>query len=138
MDKIGTIVRDSISEFNRIYKVPSNTDPSLLSKDGSKLRFDLMKEELFEYLYAVDTEDLVGIADSLCDLLYVLLGTVESHGLTPIIDQLYNEVHRSNMSKLDNDGNPIYREDGKVVKGPNFTPPNLKLIIDNYTSNTKE
>jgi predicted HAD superfamily Cof-like phosphohydrolase len=138
MDKIGTIVRDSISEFNRIYKVPSSTDPSLLSKDGSKLRFDLMKEELLEYLHAVDTEDLVGIADSLCDLLYVLLGTVESHGLTPIIDQLYNEVHRSNMSKLDEDGNPIYREDGKVVKGPNFTPPNLKLIIDNYISNTKE
>jgi len=84
---------------------------------------------LVEYLDACNDGDLVEITDALADQLYILLGTMISHGMQNIIEDVFDEVHRSNMSKLGEDGKPIYREDGKVLKGPNFSPPNIEQFL---------
>ena len=93
----------------------------------SELRYELIREELEEMREALDTKDLVGIADALADLLYVVYGAGHSFGLD--LDACFNEVHRSNMSKLDKNGKPIYREDGKVLKGEDYSPPDLKSTL---------
>jgi len=89
------------------------------------LRFNLMKEENEEYLEAVQNNDLVEVADALGDMLYILCGTILEHGLQHKIEEVFDEIQRSNMSKLGEDGKPIYREDGKVMKGPNYFKPNF-------------
>lgn len=91
------------------------------------LRVDLIDEELNELREATSRQDLVGIADALTDLLYVVYGAGHAYGIN--LDDCFAEVHRSNMSKLDDESQPIYREDGKVLKGPNYTPPDLAEII---------
>jgi phosphoribosyl-ATP pyrophosphohydrolase len=93
------------------------------------LRFNLMKEENEEYYEAVQKNDVIEIADALGDMLYVLCGTILEHGLHHKIEEVFDEIQRSNMSKLDHDGKPIYREDGKVIKGPNYFKPNLNTIL---------
>ena len=94
-----------------------------------QLRFDLMKEENEEYLEAVQNNDLIEIADALGDMLYILCGTILEHGLQHKIEEVFDEIQRSNMSKLGEDGNPIYREDGKVMKGPNYFKPSFENIL---------
>ena len=89
-----------------------------------------MKEENEEYLEAAKNNDLVEIADALGDMLYILCGTILSHGLQDKIEEVYREIQRSNMSKLDKDGNPIYREDGKVMKSDLYFRPNIKDILE--------
>jgi predicted HAD superfamily Cof-like phosphohydrolase len=89
-----------------------------------------MKEENEEYLEAAAAGDLVEIADALGDMLYILCGTIITHGFQDKITAVFNEIQRSNMSKLGADGKPIYREDGKVLKGPNYFKPNLKKIVE--------
>ena len=91
-----------------------------------------MEEELAEYKAAAEAGDLVAIADALTDLAYVLFGTYISHGLQDAAEALFAEVHRSNMSKLDENGQPIYREDGKVLKSERFTEPELAAILARY------
>lgn len=93
------------------------------------LRFNLMDEENKEYLEAASNNDLVEVADALGDMLYILCGTILEHGLQYKIDEVFNEIQRSNMSKLGNDGKPIYREDGKVLKGPNYFKPDIASIL---------
>jgi len=93
------------------------------------LRHKLMEEENNEYLEAALKGDFVEVADALGDELYVLLGTIIEHGMQDIIHKVFEEIHRSNMSKLGTDGNPIYREDGKVMKGTNYTPPNIRNVL---------
>lgn len=93
------------------------------------LRFNLMKEENEEYLEAVQNNDLVEVADALGDMLYILCGTILEHGLQYKIEEVFDEIQRSNMSKLGEDGKPIYREDGKVMKGPNYFKPNFEEIL---------
>ena len=88
-----------------------------------------MKEENEEYLEAVQKGDLTEIADSLGDMLYVLCGTILEHGLQYKIEEIFEEIHRSNMSKLGEDGKPIYREDGKVMKGAQYFKPNISKIL---------
>jgi len=88
-----------------------------------------MEEENEEYLDAVIAEDPIAVADALGDMLYILCGTILAHGMQDIIDDVFNEIQRSNLSKLGPDGKPIYREDGKLLKGPNYSPPNLKQFI---------
>lgn len=101
-----------------------------LGEDKLKLRFNLMAEENEEYLEAAKDNDLVEVADALGDMLYILCGTILEHGMQHKIEQVFEEIQRSNMSKLGADGKPIYREDGKVLKGPNYFKPNIKAILE--------
>ena len=100
-----------------------------LGTQKNNLRFELMKEENEEYLEAVHNNDIVEIADALGDMLYILCGTILEHGLQHKIEAVFDEIQRSNMSKLGEDGKPIYREDGKVMKGPNYFKPNFEAIL---------
>ena len=100
-----------------------------LGTQKNNLRFELMKEENEEYLEAVQNNDIVEIADALGDMLYILCGTIWEHGLQHKIEAVFDEIQRSNMSKLGEDGKPIYREDGKVMKGPNYFKPNFEAIL---------
>ena len=116
-------------DFQSIYDQTRNTTPTLIEPDDYYLRYRLGKEELVEYLDACNNDDLVEITDALADQLYILLGTMIAHGMQDIIGDVFNEVHRSNMSKLGEDGKPIYREDGKVLKGPNFSKHNIEQFL---------
>ncbi len=121
---------DNLEEFNQVFKIGETPkEPTLISKKEFILRFDLMKEELEEYFEACKENDLVEIADALGDQLYILCGTILKHGMAHKIEEVFNEIHRSNMSKLDQDGTPIFREDGKVLKGENYFKPNLKKVL---------
>ncbi|MDG3581465.1 nucleoside triphosphate pyrophosphohydrolase family protein [Galbibacter pacificus] len=93
------------------------------------LRHNLMAEENDEYLEAARNNDLVEVADALGDMLYILCGTILEHGMQHVIEDVFNEIQLSNMSKLGADGKPIYREDGKVLKGPNYFKPDIKKVI---------
>ncbi|NJB72501.1 putative HAD superfamily Cof-like phosphohydrolase [Saonia flava] len=101
-----------------------------LGERKNLLRFNLMDEENKEYLEAAGNNDLVEVADALGDMLYILCGTILEHGMQFKIEEVFNEIQRSNMSKLGADGKPIYREDGKVLKGPNYFKPNIQEILD--------
>ena len=94
------------------------------------LRYNLIKEENEEYLEACKNNDLVEIADALGDQLYILFGTILRHGLQHKIEEVFDEIQRSNMSKLDENGNPIFREDGKIMKSNLYFKPNIKDILD--------
>ena len=122
---------ECVEEFHKIYKLGNSEKPIGKLKDGlEKLRFNLMKEENEEYLEAAQNGDIVEVADALGDMLYILCGTIIEHGMQNVIDDVFEEIHRSNLSKLDENGQPIYREVGKVIKGPNFFPPNLKKFFE--------
>ncbi|USD24257.1 nucleoside triphosphate pyrophosphohydrolase family protein [Flagellimonas marinaquae] len=101
-----------------------------LGEEKNLLRFSLMDEENREYLEAANNNDLVEVADALGDMLYILCGTILEHGMQYKIEEVFEEIQRSNMSKLGADGKPIYREDGKVLKGPNYTRPDIQTIMD--------
>ena len=116
-----------VSGFTKIVGVTTLT--SLNDKD-LKLRFDLMKEENEEYLDAAKKGDLIEIADALGDMLYILCGTILKHGLQHKIADVFQEIQRSNMSKLDKNGKPIFREDGKVLKSDLYFKPDIKGILD--------
>ena len=88
-----------------------------------------MEEENLEYLKACKENDIVEIADALGDMLYILCGTIISHGLQNKIEEIFQEIQSSNMSKLGENGKPIYREDGKVLKGPNYFKPDIRKIL---------
>jgi len=89
-----------------------------------------MEEENNEYLEACEANDLVGIADALGDQLYILCGTILKHGLQHKIEEVFDEIQKSNMSKLDRDGKPIFREDGKILKGPDYFRPDISKILN--------
>jgi len=120
---------EQLSEFQTSYNSTMNTEPTLISEDDYSLRYRLGKEELIEYFDACKGGNLTEIADALADQLYILLGTIVSHGMQEVIEPIFNEVHRSNMSKLGADGKPIYREDGKILKGENYSPPNVSQYL---------
>lgn len=119
-----------VKEFHTIFGLGvSEILKSDLGESKNKLRFNLMKEENEEYLEAVQNKDSVAIADALGDMLYVLCGTIIEHGLQDKIEAIFDEIQRSNMSKLDATGNPIYREDGKIMKGPHYSKPDFTEIL---------
>lgn len=121
---------EAVALFHKTYGLSiSNVMKANLGDQKNKLRFELMKEENEEYLEAVENEDIVEIADALGDMLYILCGTILEHGLQHKIEQVFDEIQRSNMSKLGEDGKPIYREDGKVMKGPHYFKPNFITIL---------
>jgi predicted HAD superfamily Cof-like phosphohydrolase len=118
-----------VAEFHRTFKQKQSDTPKLLSSKESMLRHVLGKEELDEYIVAVGEEDLIEILDSLADQLYILLGTVCKHGLQNHIAKAFELVHQNNMSKLGPDGNPILREDGKIIKPIGFKKVKLNDIL---------
>ena len=121
---------EAVALFHKTYGLGISTEmKSDLGEQKNKLRFELMKEENEEYLEAVENNDIVEIADALGDMLYILCGTILEHGLQHKIEEVFDEIQRSNMSKLGEDGKPIYREDGKVMKGPNYFKPNFEAIL---------
>ena len=101
-----------------------------LGEQKNRLRFNLMDEENKEYLEAANNNDLVEVADALGDMLYILCGTILELGMQYKIEEVFEEIQRSNMSKLGADGKPIYREDGKVLKGPNYFKPDIQSVLD--------
>ena len=120
-----------VKDFHESFGINNETNPNEnLSEDIVNLRFNLMKEENEEYLEAAQNNDLIEIADALGDQLYILCGTILSHGLQHKITEVFEEIQRSNMSKLGENGKPIYREDGKVMKGPNYFKPNIKQVLE--------
>ena len=124
---------DAVHEFHTAFKLGiKNTPTAHIGESRNLLRFNLMKEENEEYLEAANNNDLVEVADALGDMLYILAGTIIEHGMQHKIDEVFDEIQRSNMSKLGEDGKPIYREDGKVLKGPHYFKPNIKSVLDRY------
>ena len=122
----------AVQQFHEAFKIGYSTSLKAdLGTAKNTLRFDLMKEENEEYLEAANNNDMVEVADALGDMLYILCGTIIEHGMQHKIDEVFSEIQNSNMSKLGDDGNPIYREDGKVLKGPNYFKPDIKGILDN-------
>ena len=120
----------AVQEFHKAFGLGVKQDPTAkLPENKLKLRFDLMAEENEEYLEAANNNDIVEVADALGDMLYILCGTILEHGMQYKIEEVFNEIQRSNMSKLGEDGKPIYREDGKVLKGPNYFKPQIFDII---------
>ncbi|MEC4005652.1 nucleoside triphosphate pyrophosphohydrolase family protein [Flavobacterium sp. SUN052] len=121
---------NAVKEFHTAFKIGfSENRIASLGENKNLLRYNLMKEENEEYLEAAQNNDIVEIADALGDMLYILCGTIIEHGLQDKIEEVFNEIQRSNMSKLGEDGQPIYREDGKVMKGPNYFKPNFEEIL---------
>jgi predicted HAD superfamily Cof-like phosphohydrolase len=124
---------ESVHKFHTAFQLGMNNSPiANITERRNKLRFELMKEENEEYLEAAQNDDLVEVADALGDMLYILCGTIIEHGMQDIIEDVFDEIQRSNMSKLGADGLPIYREDGKVLKGPSYFQPNFESILNNY------
>lgn len=126
---IKTLI-NQVGTFHDSFGIKNNYQPTTsLSTEEIQLRFDLLKEENEEYLEAAKNGDLTEVADALGDLMYILFGTILKHGLQDKIVEVFEEIQASNMSKLGADGNPIYREDGKVLKGPNYFRPNIPEIL---------
>ena len=122
---------NAVKAFHTAFKIGHRETPTAdLGIEKNMLRYKLMREENEEYLEAANNNDLVEVADALGDMLYILCGTIIEHGLQHKIEEVFEEIQRSNMSKLGEDGEPIYREDGKVLKGPNYFKPNIKDILE--------
>lgn len=123
---------NAVHEFHDAFGIKSEDLPTVsIPHQTIVLRHNLMKEENEEYLEAAQNKDMVEVADALGDMLYILCGTILSHGMQHKISEVFKEIQRSNMSKLGADGKPIYREDGKVLKGPNYFKPNIASILEN-------
>jgi predicted HAD superfamily Cof-like phosphohydrolase len=120
----------SVEEFHNVFRIGNAEQIQLIEEKEYTLRHNLIKEENEEYLEACKKGDIVEIADALGDQLYILFGTILKHGLEYKIEEVYDEIHKSNMSKLDENGNPIYREDGKVLKSGLYFRPDIKTILE--------
>ena len=118
---------NKVKTFMKTFGQEIKTKPSFSTDKINILRYDLIKEELEELKVAMESKDLLEVADALTDILYVPYGAGHAFGIN--LDQCFNEVQNSNMSKLDEDNKPIYNESGKVMKGSNYFKPNLKKFI---------
>ena len=117
-----------VGTFMKTFGQEVKTKPSLSNEKINKLRIDLIKEELDELETAMNNKDLLEVADALTDILYVTYGAGHAFGID--LDKCFEEVQNSNMSKLDENGSPIYSDSGKVMKGPNYFKPNLSKFIN--------
>jgi predicted HAD superfamily Cof-like phosphohydrolase len=118
---------EKVENFMRAFGQDVKDHPELADFNTAELRLELITEEVQELATAIDNDDIVEIADALTDILYVVYGAGHAYGID--LDDCFDEVHRSNMSKLGPEGKPIYREDGKVLKGPDYSPPDLESVI---------
>jgi len=122
---------EAVETFHNAFGIPNEYSPiSKITEKDFTLRYNLMKEENEEYLQAAREGDLTEIADAVGDMLYILCGTILKHGLQDKIADVFEEIQRSNMSKLDENGKPIYREDGKVLKSELYFKPNINRILN--------
>lgn len=122
---------EAVKEFHFAFGLGIEEKPvANLGKAKNLLRFNLMKEENEEYLEAANNNDLTEVADALGDMLYILCGTIIEHGMQHKIEEIFDEIQSSNMSKLGANGEPIYREDGKVLKGPNYFAPDIGKVLE--------
>ena len=122
-------ILDLVAEFNSAFGIKTSKKPTLATSEDYKLKFNLLKEELDEYLQACKDENLVEVSDAIIDMFYVLSGIVLLHGIQHRVPDMFLEVHNSNMSKLEN-GKILKRADGKIIKGSEYFKPNLKKFID--------
>ena len=118
---------EKVKNFMLTFGQEVKNKPSFSSEKINNLRYDLIKEELEELKEALDKKDLIEVADALTDILYVTYGAGHAFGIN--LDDCFEEVQQSNMSKLDNEGKPIYNDSGKVMKGPKYFKPNLSKFI---------
>lgn len=126
LDKIN-----SVKKFHEVFGIGNEEKPvANIDLADIKLRHRLLEEENSEYLEAAENGDLVEVADALGDILYITFGTILKHGLQYKIEEVFDEIQRSNMSKLGEDGKPIYREDGKVMKGEKYFKPDIAKILN--------
>ena len=122
---------NKVKEFHETFKLEFHDTPiSEVNPSIVELRHRLMQEENDEYLEACRNNDLTQIADALGDKMYILFGSIIAHGLQYKIEEIFDEIHRSNMSKLDDNGKPIYREDGKIMKSENYFLPQIEEILE--------
>ena len=119
---------EDVKTFMKTFGQMIRTKPQFPDKKTMRLRYDLIKEELKELEQAMKTQDLKEVADALTDILYVTYGAGYAYGID--LDKCFKEVQRANMSKLGTDGKPIYNDKGKVMKGPNYSEPNLKQFVE--------
>jgi len=120
---------NAVERFHEAFGQKNAKWPQHIALEEFELRHKLMTEENDEYLEACDANDIVGIADALGDQMYILCGTILKHGLQYIIEDIFDEIQSSNMSKLGEDGKPILREDGKILKGPSYFKPDLSKFL---------
>ena len=118
---------NKVGTFMKTFGQEVKNKPSISSEKINKLRIDLIKEELEELTEAMNSSDLLEVADALTDILYVTYGAGHAFGID--LDKCFDEVQNSNMSKLDENGKPIYNDDGKVMKGPNYFKPKLSKFV---------
>ncbi len=119
-----------VADFHEAFGIKNNHEPTVeIDPKTILLRYKLMREENEEYLEAAEKGDLIEVADALGDMLYILCGTLLTHGMQHKIGEVFEEIQRSNMSKLDRDGKPIYREDGKVMKSDLYFKPDIAKIL---------
>ena len=124
---------NAVAEFHRAFGLGISEEPRAdLGEETNLLRFRLMQEENEEYLEAAANGDLVEVADALGDMLYILCGTILEHGMQEKIEEVFDAIQQSNMSKLGADGKPIYREDGKVLKVPGYFSPDIPAVLNGY------
>lgn len=123
-------VIDHVRTFHDAFRIPNaQALTGDIGPEQAQLRYVLMREENEEYLEAANRGDLVEVADALGDMLYILCGTLLKHGLQDKIGEVFEEIQRSNMSKLDANGQPIYREDGKVLKSDRYFKPDIAGVL---------
>tara|TARA_Y100000590_G_C15384240_1_gene887579 strand:+ start:19 stop:390 length:372 start_codon:yes stop_codon:yes gene_type:complete len=118
---------EKVKTFMETFGQEVKSEPSFSSEKINDLRYNLIKEELDELKQAIDGKDLLEVADALTDILYVTYGAGHAFGIN--LDNCFNEVQNSNMSKLGTDGKPIYNDAGKVMKGPDYYKPDLSKFI---------
>ena len=121
---------EKVGKFMKTFGQEVKSKSSLSSDKINSLRIGLIEEELEELKQAINQKNLIEVADALGDMLYILCGTIIEHGMQDIIEPVFDEIQKSNMSKLGEDGNPIFREDGKVMKGPNYFKPDFKKFFN--------
>ena len=128
IDKIN-----KVKKFHEVFLIGNEENPKAIVDESTfLLRHRLMQEENEEYLEACQNGDMVEIADALGDMLYIWCGTVLKHGMQDVIGEIFDEIQSSNMSKLDENNQPIFREDGKVLKGVNYFKPDIKGILEKH------
>ncbi|BAX79176.1 pyrophosphohydrolase domain-containing protein [Labilibaculum antarcticum] len=121
---------EKVNEFHKAFGVNIEKAPTIPAKERCELRQNIIQEEVDELKAAWESGNLVEVADALADIHYVIMGTVLEFGLQDKYPEIFSEVHRSNMSKLDEHGKPIYREDGKVIKSDLYSKPEIEKIIN--------
>lgn len=122
---------EAVEQFHDAFSIKNNYEPTTnISEQDIELRHRLMEEENDEYLEAAKNGNLVEVADALGDQLYILCGTILKHGMQHKIEEVFAEIQKSNMSKLDANGNAIYREDGKIMKSELYFKPDIKKVLE--------